>query len=80
MTSKLCKELMGLGVDEEGALRIERLLNWKITPYEKKKWKKLGILSKDDKLIVSSVEDDAFVIELVLFDLCWKGLVKRCEL
>ena len=80
MTTKIYKELIGLGIDKKGALRIERLLTQKATPYERIKWKKLGVLSKDNEVIVSTDTDDkAFAIELVLFDLCWNGLIKRCD-
>jgi hypothetical protein len=73
--SKLIVGLISAGCSELDAERLERLLSFRSTPDEQKRWIELGVLdAKTNKIIIDAdVNEENFTIEVILWNLAYNG-------
>ena len=67
----------GYGRKETGIM-IRFLLN-NPTKKEKKQWIKVGVMDKKGMISIDNPEEGISSIEIHLFSLCYKGIIKRSE-
>ena len=65
-----------IGLTEKSVDRLVRLFKGEPLPREKTKWIASGII-EDNQIVMTDDEWDDMGITLVLFDLCYRGLLQR---